>query len=691
MKIKYSSKTLEGIVILLILIPAIVLFHYKWEKYITAQINHEFQIAQSIASSLPKEFLEALDVEPDYTKLTEYQIIKNRLMEIAVANTEAGFVYLYTQREDSLYFIAGSESMQLNDFSPHGKEYPEAEIDFKRPFTDSKAFVTEVRGKWRSALIPIKDKTTGKIIAVFGLDFKVGIWSKDLWIQMAQSYGFVLLLILALLFLLKMNTKNRALQLENNERRELEKTLIGNNERFRTLFYNAPLGYQSLDAVGNIIEVNQQWLDSFGFTQDEVIGKWFGDFLSPAYQEGFRKRFPFFKVRGNMHSEFEMVHKNGSKLFIAFEGKIGYGLNGVFMQANCILQDITDRKQSKNEIASSHSLLNASLESTADGIIVVDNQNNVVLHNQKYAAMWRIPNEILANKVNGEAFNYIASQMIKPEEFLSRHKELFDKPGESGTDVLNLSDGRIFEWYSQPQKIGETIAGRVWSFRDITGRMSAEKALRQIERKHYSVIANISDIILISDIYCNIKYCSPNMEKFFGWLPEELIGTNGRETVHPEDSERVLTEFFTLIEKVNSVKTVEYRLRCKDGSYKLIELTGVNLVNDSFINGVLLNFHDITERGKEKEELIKAKEKAEENNRLKSELLAEKSREILTPLNGIMGIAELLNGNDLTSKERQGYIEIIQKRGVKLLHIINDILDAAETDRSGNSFPSQSP
>jgi PAS domain S-box-containing protein len=107
------------------------------------------------------------------------------------------------------------------------------------------------------------------------------------------------------------------------------------------LFNNAPLGYQSLDFGGNFIEVNQQWLDTLGYEREEVIGKWFGDFLTPAYQDGFRKRFPIFKAQGHIHSEFEMVHKNGSVLFIAFDGKIGYDLNGNFKQTHCILQDIT--------------------------------------------------------------------------------------------------------------------------------------------------------------------------------------------------------------------------------------------------------------------------------------------------------------------------------------------------------------
>ena len=117
--------------------------------------------------------------------------------------------------------------------------------------------------------------------------------------------------------------------------------------RFRALFDQAPLGYQSLDIHGNFIDVNQQWLNMLGYAREEVVGKWFGDFLSPAYREAFRERFPIFKAQGQIHCEFEMLHKSGTLLFIAFEGRIGYELMGEFKQTHCILQDITEERKAK--------------------------------------------------------------------------------------------------------------------------------------------------------------------------------------------------------------------------------------------------------------------------------------------------------------------------------------------------------
>jgi len=120
--------------------------------------------------------------------------------------------------------------------------------------------------------------------------------------------------------------------------------------------------------------------------------------------------------------------------------------------------------------------------------------------------------------------------------------------------------------------------------------------LRESEIKHSSMIFNISDVVCILDANGIFKYISPNIEKWFGWQSQNLTGTDAWLTIHPDDLDSLQKEFFSLLEKDNSTKTVECRLKCKDGNYKPVRLTGVNLINNPVINGVLLNYHDITER-----------------------------------------------------------------------------------------------
>ena len=132
-----------------------------------------------------------------------------------------------------------------------------------------------------------------------------------------------------------------------------EKVLKESEERFQLLFNKAPLGYQSLDKNGCFIEVNQKWLDMLGYTHDEVIGKWFGHFMPPKYQEMVKINFPKFLAQGHIHAEFELIHKNGSIHYIAFDGKIGTDINGNFKQTHCILQDITESKRIKDALVES--------------------------------------------------------------------------------------------------------------------------------------------------------------------------------------------------------------------------------------------------------------------------------------------------------------------------------------------------
>jgi diguanylate cyclase (GGDEF)-like protein/PAS domain S-box-containing protein len=157
-------------------------------------------------------------------------------------------------------------------------------------------------------------------------------------------------------------------------RKKIEHEIKQSEERFQLLFEKAPLGYQSLDIEGRFIDVNQKWLDTLGYTRNEVVGKWFGDFLCPEYVEGFRQRFPIFKSQGYIHSEFEMLCKDGQRLFIAFDGKIGYSAEGKFIQTHCILQDITEQRKAEKALIESEERYRQLSEQTRTFTWEVDEQ-----------------------------------------------------------------------------------------------------------------------------------------------------------------------------------------------------------------------------------------------------------------------------------------------------------------------------
>jgi PAS domain S-box-containing protein len=145
---------------------------------------------------------------------------------------------------------------------------------------------------------------------------------------------------------------------------------------------------------------------------------------------------------------------------------------------NQMLKDeIAHRKQAEATTKKTLSLLNATLESTADGILVIDREGTISSYNRKYATMWNIPDSVLESPKRRTIAEYIKRELKDPEGYTARVKELTAHPERESYDMLELNDGRIFERYSKPQKIGDIVIGRVWNFRDVTDRIQAEEKL----------------------------------------------------------------------------------------------------------------------------------------------------------------------------------------------------------------------
>jgi len=266
--------------------------------------------------------------------------------------------------------------------------------------------------------------------------------------------------------------------------------------------------------------------------------------------------------------------------------------------------EIAEHKQTEEELKKSLSLLSASLESTADGILIVDRQGKIVRWNQKFAEMWQIPQEALSIGDDAKAINSILTQLADPVQFTNKLIELYKQPEKSSFEQIEFADGRVFEHYSQPQRMGDTIVGRVWSFSDITARKQAENELRESEdifRLTFNFSPDAVNINRLHDgLYMDIN---EGFTRATGYTHEDVIGKTSLEINVWQDSADRQRLLKGLREK-GIFENLEAQFRKKDGSLMtgLMSARVISLKGESHIISIT---RDITERKRYEKEQLK--------------------------------------------------------------------------------------
>ena len=264
-------------------------------------------------------------------------------------------------------------------------------------------------------------------------------------------------------------------------------------------------------------------------------------------------------------------------------------------------RDLSERKQTQVALENSLSLLSAIFESIQDGILVVDSSSNITSYNQKFLEMWSIPPGLLTEPDHPQRLAYLANQLKDPDGFLQRVRELYSQPELVSYDWLELEDGRVFERYSCPQRIGEQIIGRVWSFRDITQRQRAEAALRQSELQYRSIFEAINDGLFITEIETEkVVEVNPAACQMHGYSYEEFLALYPSVYIHP-DSHSVFLEF---VEKTRAGEQFYGQAVdiCKDGSLIDVEVKGTTCIYNGKRH-ILAIVRDITARKRTEEAL----------------------------------------------------------------------------------------
>ena len=250
-------------------------------------------------------------------------------------------------------------------------------------------------------------------------------------------------------------------------------------------FEQAAIGIAHLTLAEEWISVNQRYCEITGFSREEILKLKIEDLTHPddvpASQEFIGR------IRSGELPEYRMekryVRKDGEVIWVHLTVSIVRSVTGDPLYLVGFIDDITDRRNAQREASRSFSLLRATLESTADGILVVDLDGKILSFNQKMADMWEIPAEIFNSGDDQRAIQAALDKLVHPDDFMGKVMELYRHPEEASYDVLELKDGRSFERYSQPQRIDDVAVGRVWSFRDVTARRRSEEQTTALVRE----------------------------------------------------------------------------------------------------------------------------------------------------------------------------------------------------------------
>jgi PAS domain S-box-containing protein len=269
-------------------------------------------------------------------------------------------------------------------------------------------------------------------------------------------------------------------------RQQAESALKESEQRYQSLYENNLSMYFTLSAGGTVLSVNSFGAEQLGYEQERLVGRSvLAVFDAKDHQSVLDQLNACVASPYTLFTwEIQKIRKDGTRLWVKERARAIHDQTGrIFVLVVC--EDITAQKRA-------YSLLQAAIDSTADGLLVVDRHGTVSSMNQQFLQLWQIPDDLAENRDDEALLAYVLKQLREPDTFLSKVRELYAHPEQKSFDLIEFKDGRVFERYSCPQVLEDEIVGRVWSFRDITARTHTERLLRESEQAIRSLQAATS-------------------------------------------------------------------------------------------------------------------------------------------------------------------------------------------------------